>query len=303
MQTRNTFPAEPINFLKQVIANGGPEATEYNTLNYVFDVISNEYRAGKIDDAELQLLQDGFGDECLQNTLHGHIKSKPYGYAGDFMIIDKIYREQITADDRFVKWDIFWNNHSAAKAVRNRKDYFIKTISERIAANKPLRLLNVASGPARDLFELYQTIPNESLSTTCVEADKTAINFAENLNKDNAKQVEFIHQNIFRFNTDKKFDIVWSAGLFDYFDDAIFTKLVRKFISWTKPGGEVIIGNFSTQNPSRNYMELVGDWFLHHRSEQQLLQMAINAGADRENISIGAELEGVNLFLHIKTES
>jgi SAM-dependent methyltransferase len=216
------------------------------------------------------------------------------------MIIDKIYREQITGDQRFEKWDIFWNNHSAAKAVRNRKDYFIHTMTDRLSSNSQLRLLNVASGPARDLVELYQNITPGQLSTVCVEADKTAIDYAQNLNKAHASHIRFVHQNIFRFSTEEKFDIIWSAGLFDYFTDKVFLRLLCKFMEWTKPGGEVIIGNFSLQNPSRNYMELIGDWYLQHRSEEQLTRFALEAGAKRENIYVGKELEGVNLFLHIK---
>lgn len=291
---------QPISFLQEIISNGGPDATQYNALNQVFDTLATEYKSGRLTHEALVLLQDGFGDECMQNTLHGHIKSKPFGYAGDFMIIDKIYKEQITDDDRFVKWDIFWNKHAAAKAVRNRKDYFIKTISDRILQKETIRLLDVASGPARDLAEIYPTLHPDQLHTVCIEADATAIEYAKRLNADNAHEIEFIHKNIFRFSTDQQFDIVWSAGLFDYFNDAIFVKLLRKFISWTVAGGEVIIGNFSTQNPSRNYMELIGDWFLQHRSENDLLRLAIAAGVPKENIYIGSEMEGVNLFLHIK---
>jgi SAM-dependent methyltransferase len=290
----------PIHFLQNIIAKGGPEEKEYDTLNHVFNDLSREYKSGRLGEAELKLLQQGFGDECLQHTLHGHIKSKPFGYAGDFLIIDKIYQEQVTEDDRFAKWDLFWNNHSAAKAVRNRKDYFIQTMTKHLAHKRPLRLLNVASGPARDLAELYELINPDQLSTVCIEADKTAIHYASDLNKANARQISFIHQNIFRYQATERFDIVWSAGLFDYFDDAIFVKLLRRFISWTEPGGEVIIGNFSVENPSRAYMELVGDWFLQHRSAEKLRTLARMAGAEDQNITIGEEAEGVNLFLHVK---
>lgn len=300
MNTTKHHQKSAIAFLQNVIANGGPEPKEYDALNLLFDSISDDYRSGKMTGNELQFLQSGFGDECLENTLHGHIKSKPFGYAGDFLIIDKIYQEQVTKDQRFVKWDTFWNNQSACKAVRNRKDYFIRTMTRYIAANGNVRLLNIASGPARDVAELYATIDAAKLHTVCIEADATAIQYAQNLNQANAARIQFIHKNIFRFSTSEKFDIVWSAGLFDYFDDKIFVKLLRKFISWTKPGGEVIIGNFSMQNPSRNYMELIGDWFLEHRSENQLIKMAVEAGAVMKNISVGKELEGVNLFLHVK---
>ena len=293
---------QSMSFLKKIIDKGGPGTVEYEALNQIFDHLSEDYKAGKMTDHELKLLQEGFRDECLENTLHGHVKTKPYGYAGDFMIIDKIYREQITSDHRFEKWDIFWNNHSASKAVRNRKDYFISIMTNRLASKHPMRLLNVASGPARDLAELYEVIRPEDLSTVCVEADKTAIGYAQNLNKANAVQIEFIHQNIFRFNAQEQFDIVWSAGLFDYFDDNIFVKLLQKFIRWTKPGGEVIIGNFSVQNPSRNYMELIGDWYLQHRSANELIGFALKAGARKENVWVGEELQGVNLFLHVKVD-
>jgi extracellular factor (EF) 3-hydroxypalmitic acid methyl ester biosynthesis protein len=299
MQTNHRTLSQSISFLQQVITKGGPETMEYDTLNQVFDTLSYEYKTGGLKEEEITILQNGFGDESMQNTMHGHIKSKPFGYAGDFIIIDKIYREQVTEDDRFSKWDIFWNNHSASKAVRNRKDYFIKTLTDRLSENSNMHLLNVASGPARDLAQLYETIDASTLKTVCVEADKTAINYAKSLNKTNEEQIEFIHQNIFRFNTNEKFDMVWSAGLFDYFNDAIFVKLIRKFVGWTKSGGEIIIGNFSNQNPSRSYMELIGDWFLQHRSEEDLVQLALAAGVSKENIRVGAEMEGVNLFLHI----
>ncbi len=299
MKQHNQHLTQHISFLQRMISNGGPETSQYDTLNQAFDTLANEYKSGGLTKDDLVLLQNGFGDECMQNTLHGHIKTKPFGYAGDFMIIDKIYNEQITEDDRFVKWDIFWNKHAAAKAVRNRKDYFISTITERLTHKETIQLLDVASGPARDLAEIYPTIHPEQLHTTCIEADKRAIEYAKSLVADNEPEIEFIHKNIFRYSTDQKFDIVWSAGLFDYFNDAIFVKLLRKFISWTASGGEVIIGNFSPQNPSRNYMELIGDWFLQHRSEDDLTRLALEAGAKKEQIHIGSEMEGVNLFLHI----
>lgn len=290
---------QPLEFLQQVIAKGGPEVKEYDTLNGIFDQLFQDCNAGRLSPEEIAQLQRSFETEGMETTLHGHCRLKPYGYAGDFMIIDKIYREHVSSDHRFEKWDTYWNNQPATKAVRNRKDYFIRTVLDRLQP-APLRLLNVASGPARDLAEVYTRIPAGALQTTCVEADAQAIAYAEGLNADNLQHIRFIHKNIFRFSTNEQFDLVWSAGLFDYFEDSVFVKLLRKFMTWTKPGGEVIIGNFSTVNPSRSCMELAGDWYLHHRSAESLLAMALEAGADRKDVHVGKELEGVNLFLHVK---
>jgi extracellular factor (EF) 3-hydroxypalmitic acid methyl ester biosynthesis protein len=300
MRTTNHQLLQPIEFLQQLIHNGGPDASEYDKLNRVVNLLSEEYKSGSLSPVDMQILQDGFGQECLEKTLHGHSITKPYGYAGDFMIIDKIYREHVTDDARFEKWDILWHNLAATKAVRNRKAYFIKTMINKLAAGKPLQVLNLASGPARDLADLYAIIQPEQLSTVCVEADERAISYARKLNKAHANQIQFIQKNIFRYETTEQFDIVWSAGLFDYFNDPIFVKLLRRFVSRVKPGGEMIIGNFSTDNPSRNMMEFFGDWYLHHRSEEELLHLALQAGIDKKNIHIGKEAEGVNLFLHIK---
>lgn len=287
-------------YLREIIANGGPETPQYNTLNNVFDKITGALKAGEITTEELEALQSDFSDDAYRDTILGHVKTKPFGYAGDFLIIDKIYREQVSADHRFEKWDQFWHEQPACKAVRNRKDYFIHTIHQALQQKASLQLLNVASGPARDLAEIYASIDPAQLSTVCVEADEHAINYARELNEKHAAQVEFVHRNIFRFATDAQFDIVWSAGLFDYFEDRIFAKLLRKFMQWTKPGGEVIIGNFGEYNPSRNYMELMGDWFLHHRSAEELTALALQAGAENAQVRIGKEQEGINLFLHVK---
>jgi len=299
MKLSNHSLTQSISFLQGVITKGGPETIEYDALNEAFNTVSSGVKSGALTKEYFESLQTGFDDSCQADTLHGHSRNKPFGYAGDFLIIDKIYREQVTADDRFSKWDIFWNNHAACKAVRNRKEYFINTITGKLNAGRPLHLLNVASGPARDLSELYKLIDPAQLFTLCIEADATAIKYASQLNKPNEKQIQFINKNIFRFDTDEQFDIIWSAGLFDYFTDAVFVRLTRKFMQWAKPGTEIIIGNFSDDNPSQQFMELVGDWFLHHRSAEQLTDLAIQAGADKNKVWVGSEPEGVNLFLHI----
>ncbi|MGN7723749.1 class I SAM-dependent methyltransferase [Chitinophaga sp. 22620] len=296
-----TRSKEPLAFLKEVIENGGPEAPQYETLHEVFADITTAYKSGSLSEDELAMLQSSFYEqEAGMETILGHCRSKPFGYAGDFLIIDKIYRQHVTADERFEKWDQFWHEQPACKAVRNRKSYFIRTIREMLQRKAPMRLLNVASGPARDLAEAYACVDPALLQAVCVEADEHAINYAKELNEQNVSQITFVHKNIFRFQTEEQFDIVWSAGLFDYFEDNVFIRLLQKFMSWTKPGGEVIIGNFGDHNPTRNYMELIGEWYLHHRSAEELMTMALEAGASPAAVSVRQEEEGVNLFLHVR---
>ena len=46
-------------------------------------------------------------------------------------------------------------------------------------------------------------------------------------------------------------------------------------------------------------MELFGDWYLHHRTSEQLIYLAREAGFTQSQITVGNEEENVNLFLHI----
>jgi SAM-dependent methyltransferase len=299
MITLESRLAQPIEFFQNIVSKGGPEPHEYAQLMKMADQLNKEHKSGNISEVDLQLMQNSFGEECLKATLHGHSITKPYGYAGDFMIIDKFYSKHVTPDKRFEKWDKFWQSCAATRAVRNRKTYFINTLTNLLQEKPQLDLLNVASGPARDLNELYSGINKGQVNTLCIEADRRAIAYAKELNKAHSEEINFIEQNIFRYEADKKFDVVWSAGLFDYFNDSVFIKILRRFVSWTKPGGEVIIGNFSNYNPSRAFMELFGDWYLHHRSEEQLANLAIQAGIEEKNIKVEQEPEGINLFMRI----
>jgi len=290
---------QPIEFLQKIVSKGGPEPDEYGQLMKLADDLDKEYKSGNISELDLQLMRNSFGEDCLKTTLHGHSIAKPYGYAGDFMIIEKFYRKHVTTDKRFEKWDKFWQSCAATQAVRNRKTYFIDTLTNRLKEKPQLDLLNVASGPARDLADLYSGLNKGQLNTLCIEADHRAIAYAKELNKAYGEEITFIEKNIFRYETDKKFDVVWSAGLFDYFNDGVFVKIIRRFVNWIKPGGEIIIGNFSECNSSQAFMELFGDWYLHHRSEEQLTKLAVQAGIAEKNIKVEREPEGINLFLHI----
>lgn len=112
-------------------------------------------------------------------------------------------------------------------------------------------------------------------------------------------RVTFTRMNALKFVPTEPFDVVWAAGIFDYFADDVFQDLVGRLMKALAPGGELVIGNFAEGNPSRAHMELFCDWPLHHRNADGLMALARGCGVDSEAIRVGAEPQGVNLFLHI----
>lgn len=299
MQTLSVSKASDISLsIQNLLNNGGPQKEDYDSIIQMTNDLAEDYKSGFLSEAELQQIQNLFPADFLENTLQGHSFSKPYGYAGDFMIIDKVYREQISP--KYQKWDTFFNQVQATQAVRNRKDYFKSALAEACIGKEKVELLNLASGPARDLLEFYQENPQIELTTDCIEYDQHAIDYAQSITKEFEDKITFIKGNVLRYRPAKKYDVVWSAGLFDYFSDEVFVKILRRAISWTKIGGEIIIGNFTPNNPSRNFMEILLDWHLHHRDENHLTHLAQEAGAEYAQVSIGREPAGVNLFLHLR---
>jgi len=275
---------------------------DFPKIDNLITALSTDLENGKISKSDINAISQSFGKDFLENTMQGYGLLKPFGYAGDFLMIDKIYTYHKSSIKKYEIWDEYFHQHAAPKAVRNRKNYFKKIMNAKMEQHPKLDLMNVASGPARDLFELYETHGDYELNTTCVEMDGNAIKYAKELNQNHLDKISFVHKNIFKHREKNKFDVIWSAGLFDYFDDRTFAAILGRFKNWLKPGGEIIIGNFNeNHNPSRDYMELFGDWYLHHRTESQLIALAEKAGFDAANVRVGKEKENVNLFLHIQS--
>lgn len=291
--------------LKQIINNISKKKLSLDQFVLIDEAllnISKEFKLGNLTKEDISELNTCFGEEFLNNTIQGYGVRKPFGYAGDFLMIDKIYTFHKSENSQYKVWDDYFHLQSAPKAVRNRKEYFKKLVFDKLESKGKLELLNVASGPARDLFEVYENLRHpQNLISTCVEMDKSAIEYARKLNHKYLEYIHCEHKNVFRFNPEKKFDVIWAAGLFDYFNDKAFVMMLKNFKEWIKPDGEIIIGNFNeSYNPSRAYMEIFGEWYLYHRTEEQLLNLAIESGFYSKQISVGKEIENVNLFLHIK---
>jgi len=286
-----------LHFITAIYENGGPKKEEFTSLENVLNHYLNQLSKDQLVKLSKKV-PSVFGDAFV-NSLIGHASLKPHGYAGDYEVIDMIYKNYLSEHQELTNWDQYFNWVAASKAVRNRKQYFKNILNKK--KGKPLQVLNIASGPCRDVLEYFEEENPTDLTFDCVEADINAILHATKLNRKHLPHITFHNKNIFKFTTDKKFDLIWSAGLFDYFDDTTFTDLIARIHHFVKPGGELIIGNFNVVNSSRGFMEILLGWFLYHRSEAQMETLARTACGDKlKNVSIESEPEGVNLFMRLK---
>lgn len=296
MKTETLQTPQALTWLDGIFKQNGPEKYDYFTLNNALQYIEEEIHNGNL---EIETIEKKFFNGrfvCDQASVIGHSRSKPYGYSGDFSIIDRIYTMDVSPEHK--KWDEYSLSQDASKAIRNRKDYFKKIVNGRLPNGG--NLLNAGSGPARDLMELYHEGEHKELLTTCVEMDERAVAYAKELTSAFSDRIRYVHNNILTFKPQQKFDMIWSAGLFDHFDDLACVLMLKKFKNWLKPGGEIVIGNFNQDyNPSRSFMELLCDWYLIHRNRDDLLRLAHQAGFEYKHLKVESEPEGINLFLRL----
>ena len=234
--------------------------------------------------------------------------AKPRGYAGDFLTIAQMYDDVALGDDAVgALLDRCFLRLPAAQAVQNRRALLATEIAAtlRTCAGRTARVTSLAAGPARELFDVYATLPDPAvLAATVIDLDPEALAYcaAHATRMGLATPPRPIAANLIKVAFGRTVldladqDLVYSIGLVDYFSDEIVVKLLDAVHAALRPGGRVILGNFHPANPTKAVMDHVLEWKLIHRSESDMHALyrasAFGSGCSR----IFYEAQGINLF-------
>ncbi len=239
---------------------------------------------------------------------------KPKGYAGDYEMMNHLYRDEFVGPHLFAKClHNYFINEPAGQAVRNRAFYLKKKLSEKFAATPkttPLKFLSVASGPAREV-QLFLETPfakeGRKAEFVCLDQDEDSLKFAQRSIRTVDREIQsgfgfrFVNKaikNVIGKGLDEtEFDVIYSAGLFDYLSEPVAQMAATRLFNSLKPGGSLIIGNFNLFNPTLPLMDLAWDWHLIYRSPEDLAKMFAPVGG---SITVEQEDLGINLFCVIR---
>ncbi len=256
----------------------------------------------------------------VKSALFNRALTKPLGYAGDFEMMNTIYRNEFEGEDLFTqvlnKIDC---EGSASKAVRNRRAYLggkLKEVVEPFSPGYTARIISIACGPCLEIYDILKSMEGVKLpikaEVIAMDQDTLALENAKNriepmVSEREDIDISFIEDNIKRLIVGKdkekdqycNADLVYTAGLFDYLSYRAANRLIHKMYSFLKPGALLVVGNFGLYNPQRFIMEYGSEWFLIHRSEEELKELASGLPEDAK-LTVEKEPEGVNLFLNIR---
>lgn len=96
--------ASDVEYIRRLVEKGGPVAQDYAELDNHLAEIHSAWRRAEFSGTQLADFRSAFGNALSISTLQGFGLAKPYGYAGDFDIIDRIYRMHTSCERRQVSW-------------------------------------------------------------------------------------------------------------------------------------------------------------------------------------------------------
>ena len=243
---------------------------------------------------------------------------KPLGYAGDYEMMNMLYRSPAEGPSLFAKVvNQCAATEIAARANINRITFLgdkLRTVIRRAAATgERARVASIGSGPAREIEALLESEPELGpyLDVALVDQDPRAVQYCERrltpLAQRTGAGIHFVRESVRRLlcggmlsHTLGPRQLIYSAGLFDYLSDRSFTALLGALFGALAPGGQMLIGNVDVSNPTRYFMEYFAEWFLIHRTRGQLLDCAKLLRPAPRAARVESEPLGVNLFLVIE---
>lgn len=246
--------------------------------------------------------------------------TKPLGYAGDYEMVNMMFRDPWEGQNSYAKIvNSIIIKSDGAQSHRNRIDRLemhLRQEAERVAARgRPLRVLNIGCGPAIEVQRFIRRAPlagrcrfelmdfnEETLAYTRRRLDEAMAAGGHR------PELRLVHESIHGLlksaghadlaedDRRESYDLVYCAGLFDYLSDRICQRLLRLFFAWTRPGGLVIATNVHPRNPVRQFIEHLLEWNLIYRDQTHMLRLAPRGG----DSGVVTEATGVNVFLETR---
>jgi hypothetical protein len=244
-------------------------------------------------------------------SLQHHARFKPHGYAGDHEMLARICEQSCCENPLGRIFDRYFLRQAAPEAVRARTEHTAATLVAHCLSQprRQYRVASVGAGPAIDVFQALDALPEAclgSIQVRLLDLDPNALEAARRRLEPRFVGISLacIRTNLFRLTQGARGaaelqtpDFLICAGLFDYLDEDAATALLRFFWEQIADGGTLLVGNFAPHNPSRAYMEWIGNWYLKYRTAEEMENLGTRAGIPHGQFRVGCERTGVDLFL------
>lgn len=299
------------------VAAGGNGDACYDRVKSAVDECVATLRALGLDGLANQIpsseLWNVAGDVLQRGWLQTQARTKPRGYAGDHEMLARIYEHSLCDDPLGRQFDRYFQEEAAPQAVCNRmhmlRDWIVAACA---GLARPWKVAVVGSAlglEVRDALISLHARARQHVQVTLLDLDPAALDFARQrlMPLLSPERLQMVSGNLFRLPSRAglakplaQSDLLVCPGLFDYLSDSDAVAMLGAFRAALKPGGVAHVFQFAPHNPTRTYMEWLGNWYLTYRVADDLRRLAEAAGVPPEGISLGSEPLGVDLLLSIE---
>jgi extracellular factor (EF) 3-hydroxypalmitic acid methyl ester biosynthesis protein len=225
-----------------------------------------------------------FRVQCQNHPLHALVLqdpfterafTKPRGYAGDAVMLDYIYRPvRLSLTDIGEAFHFATTGISTARSIAWRRDRFGAQIGKTIRRKRNAQILSVANGNLRELDRLKKLTDTRDVGIVALDQDEASLRDAVNSYPEfNIRPVKGSISHLFMERDVAKYDLIYSASLFDDLSAGTASSVLKRLIRMLRPDGKLLLGNYAPENYGRGYMEGMMDWTPVCRGESDLKRL------------------------------
>ncbi len=219
-----------------------------------------------------------------------HAFTRPRGYPGDALLLDWIYRDfrlLRRPDEHSLSAKLYRRTNSSlpSTAVRWRRQHLAHLIDEAAAAKPNARVLAIAAGHLREADLSFALQRGKLSELVALDQDAKSLEEIDRAYIAPGMPVTTVCAPIRDVISGKyrveDFDLIYSAGLYDYLDAATASRLTQKLFDGLRPNGKLVVTNFLYGTPDLGWMESLMDWFLIYRTQDEVRAFADTISADQ----------------------
>lgn len=236
---------------------------------------------------------------------------KPHGYAGDYEMLARICEQYCCDHPLGGAFDLYFQRQAAPQAVRSRTQHTAAALVAHCLGRSrtAYHVVSVGAGPAIGLRQAIAVLSEghrRVMRVSLLDVDPNALDFAQQRLEPLLPRgaLSCVRVNLFRLTQGPdsaaslgRPDFLVCPGLLDYLPDEPAAATMRLFWQNVSEGGLLLVGNFAPHNPTRAYMEWIGNWYLTYRTAEQMERLGLRAGIPPDQFAIGSERLGIDLFL------
>jgi extracellular factor (EF) 3-hydroxypalmitic acid methyl ester biosynthesis protein len=217
--------------------------------------------------------------------------NKPFGYPGDYKVMEYIYNNEALGDGLFDKLAHRMGMYMG-QFVRDRMHFAADMIAAiaTVHPEQPLRITNVGCGIALELetcarqglFRAESVLTLVDQDTGAMNAAYRGISQALQAHPSHGVTLNTLNTTFLKlFETDTLFaglppqDVVYSLGIMDYLSPKRARDFTTALYRHVAPGGTLLIANVRQAANKLDWaISYIFDWDLVYRSEKEMLALA-----------------------------